>query len=151
MPPARGYDELGAQASASSALRTRDSCAGVTAGAVPVGGFSRFVIPHSRLPSRLPAPGTASMRTLIWLVRTTRPSRFRLIGPSTRLRIWHAPWMGGSCEAVAVPEGPAPTTEAGITTFFWRTLLVLPFLRIVPLSAPSVTILFPTFWNLVIV
>src|SRR3954447_17067295 len=50
--------------------------------------LSRLATAHSRLPSRLPAPGTAVMLRFTWLSVTTRPNRFRFRGPSTRFRIW---------------------------------------------------------------
>src|SRR4051794_7933098 len=99
-------------------------------------GLRMPVTAHSRLPSRLPGPWTASMRSWISFVRTTRPSRFRLIGPRLRLRIWQD-WPGGSggspaCEVLAALEGPAPATEAGSVTERALTRLVFPFLRTVP-------------------
>src|ERR1700759_680745 len=50
--------------------------------------LSRLTTAHSRLPSRLPAPGTAVMFSVTWLRVTTSPSRFRLSGPRTRLSTW---------------------------------------------------------------
>ena len=80
------------------------------------------------------------MRTLIWFVRTTRPSRFRLIGPSTRFEdLAGAAGSAGSLRGLGGVAGPAPATAAGIRTFLRVTRLVLPFLRIVPLSVPTAT------------
>ena len=50
--------------------------------------------PFSRLPSRSPLPVWASALTWIWSVLRTRPSRFRLIGATTRLRTFLAPAGG---------------------------------------------------------
>ena len=74
------------------------------------------------------------MRSWIWFVRTTRPSRLRLIGPRSRLRIEHAlpggsggSGSGGTWLALAVPLALA--TVAGTRTFSLVTFLEpsLPF------------------------
>ena len=50
--------------------------------------FSGFETAHSRLPNKLPAPGTAVMFSTIGLgTVTTSPKISKLIGPSVRLRI----------------------------------------------------------------
>src|SRR6185436_15681856 len=90
-------------------------------------GFRIPVIPHSRLPSRLPGPWTASIRSWIWLVRTTRPSRLRLIGPRSRLRIEQALPAGsggsGSGTWLACAGALALLTAAGRLTFSLVTFL----------------------------
>src|SRR4051812_41450531 len=130
---------------ASSALRIWTSWAsGVLAtGVPPVAGLSRPVMPHSRFPSRLPGPWTASMRSWIWFVRTTRPSTFRLIGPRSSERIEHAlpagsggsgsgsgSWLARACE---LPAAALLATAAGTRTPDFLIFL-LPAL---PLKVPT--------------
>src|SRR3954447_2072588 len=78
----------------------------VVSGPVPPAGLSRFVSEQSRSPRR-PPPGNwlgiASMRTLIRLVRTTRPSTLSVIGLSLRLRTWQEFGRLGSACAVVAP------------------------------------------------
>jgi hypothetical protein len=50
---------------------------------------SRWVIAHSRLPSRLPGACTAVITRCTWFRSTTRPSRSRCRGPRTRSRTRH--------------------------------------------------------------
>jgi hypothetical protein len=120
----------------------------VVSGPVPPPGLSRFVSEHSRSPSRPPPRnwlGIASMRTLMKLVRTTRPSRLSVIGCSFRLRTWQEfGRLGSACEVVATDRsgrsfGPAPVAAAGMTTPLRLTCLVLPFFLIVPFSVPTAT------------
>src|SRR5215204_6274731 len=54
--------------------------------------LSRLAMEQSRLPSRLPGPDSAVK--LMWMRSTCslRPSRFRSIGPMTRLSSWQLAW-----------------------------------------------------------
>ena len=113
-PYAVGYAVRGLRAS--SAFRIWVSWpSGVFATPVPpVAGFSSPVMPHRRLPSRLPGPWTASTRSWIWFVRMTRPRTLRLIGPRSSERIEQAlpagsggSGSGGIWLALAVPAAGA--------------------------------------------
>src|SRR3954454_2066137 len=107
-------------------------------------GLRMPVIPHSRLPSRLPGPWTASMRSWISFVRITRPSTLRLIGPRFSDRIEHelpagsggsGSGSGGSWLACA-DELPAAALFAAAAGR--RTLDLLIFLLpALPLSVPT--------------
>src|SRR5690348_14098001 len=96
--------------------------------------FSRAATAHSRLPSRLPAPGTAVMFRCTWLSVTTRPSRLRFNDPSTRSRTWHArTWL------VALALAPlvvAPVLTGMVTVWLTVPSLVPLASVIVPLSRP---------------
>ena len=58
---------------------------------------SRPATPHSRLPSRFPAPGMASISRLTSSRATRSPSRSRSSGPRSRVRMSHAPGVGTAC------------------------------------------------------
>src|SRR6478735_556438 len=58
---------------------------------------------HSRLPRRLPAPGTAVMSSLTWFSWTRRPRMLRSSGPSTRLRMLHAAALAATRPVSGLP------------------------------------------------
>src|ERR1700743_753154 len=97
---------------------------------VPV-PLSRLATAHSRLPSRLPAPGTAVMFRCTWFSVTTRPSRLRLSGPSTRLSTWQ-------------PSGAA-LAAALVLTESVTVLFTVP--SELPLASVSVPLSTPVAWS----
>src|ERR1700759_53699 len=88
--------------------------------------LSRLTTAPSRLPSRLPAPGTAVMFSVTWLRVTTRPSRLRLSGPRTRLSTWQP----------ATALAAAPVFTESVTVWFTVPSDVPLALVSVPLSTP---------------
>ena len=54
---------------------------------------------HSRLPSRFPGSGIASIKRFTWFNATRRPSRLRSSGPSVSVKMLHAPGVGTWCRS----------------------------------------------------